>query len=283
MSKKALILAVLVAAWGSAEATHITPDEALGRLSGTQMRAAGPNGQVLRHTSTLGNLYVFSTGSGYALLPADDAAPALLGYADTGKFDPSANQNLAYWVEYLNGELDYLAAHPEAARPQGARPERASIAPMISTKWDQGSPYNNLCPTFNGSRCVTGCVATAMAQAMKYHNYPAKGKGTHSYNWTLNGQTQTLSFDYGSATFDWANMTDTYNASSSEASRNAVATLMYAAGVSCDMMYSPSESSAYSIDMCRALVNNFGYDCSLWLGRRNAYGIDQWEEMIYTE
>ncbi|MDE5750589.1 MAG: C10 family peptidase, partial [Duncaniella sp.] len=250
---------------------------------GTQMRAAANGAPRLRLASTLGDLYVFTTGSGYALLPADDAAPALLGYSDTGTFDPSANPNLAYWVEYLNSELAYLADHPEAGAGETAAPDRAPIAPMTATRWNQEAPYNDLCPTFNGRRCVTGCVATAMSQAMKYHNHPTVGRGTHSYDWTLNGQTEKLTFDYGSTTFDWAAMDDRYDDKSSDEAKTAVATLMYAAGVSVDMGYTPGESSASSVKMAAALIDYFDYDRSLWLGMRDAYPKDRWEEMIYNE
>ena len=50
---------------------------------------------------------------------------------------------------------------------------------------------------------MTGCVATAMAMILKYHEYPVKGKGTHSYT-ASNGIK--CSFDYGNATFDWDNI-----------------------------------------------------------------------------
>lgn len=59
-----------------------------------------------------------------------------------------------------------------------------SIAPMLGgIRWNQGDPYNALCPviTSTGKRTVTGCVATAMAQVMMYYNYPASGQGATSY------------------------------------------------------------------------------------------------------
>ncbi|WP_423811924.1 C10 family peptidase, partial [Pseudomonas aeruginosa] len=54
----------------------------------------------------------------------------------------------------------------------------------MTTHWDQGSNYNELCP-WDASvrqRSVTGCVATTMAQIMRYWSYPARGTGSHTYN-----------------------------------------------------------------------------------------------------
>ena len=50
---------------------------------------------------------------------------------------------------------------------------------------------------------VTGCVATAMAQIMKYWNYPENGSGFHSYNHARYG---TLSANFGNDTYQWASM-----------------------------------------------------------------------------
>lgn len=57
----------------------------------------------------------------------------------------------------------------------------ASVAPLISTKWGQGFPWNYKCPTLNGTKCPTGCVAVAYAQELYYlHNY--LGKPTKLYH-----------------------------------------------------------------------------------------------------
>ena len=45
-------------------------------------------------------------------------------------------------------------------------PTHSDVAPLVKAKWNQRAPYNNLCPLDGGSRSVTGCVATSMAQLM---------------------------------------------------------------------------------------------------------------------
>jgi hypothetical protein len=59
-----------------------------------------------------------------------------------------------------------------------------NVNPLLTTNWDQGYYYNALCPVDNGGpggHVYVGCVATAMGQIMKYHNYPDQGNGTHTY------------------------------------------------------------------------------------------------------
>jgi len=118
------------------------------------------------------------------------------------------------------------------------------LPPICKTKWNQNAPYNNLCPTVGTTNCVTGCVATAVAQVLKTYEYPTQcSGGTYSYTWTANN-SQTLSLNYDEVTLDWANMLDTYDASATDEQKNAVATLMKAVGYGVNMGYTTSESGA---------------------------------------
>lgn len=278
MKKLTLLCAAMVAAL-SAAADHVTPEQALGRLHPSQLRRA-PGHSPLKCIAELPELYVFSSGTGYLLLPADDAAPALLGYADSGTFSLDGNPAFAWWLEGYSRQIQFAAASAAPSREM-MRISRPAIEPMIQTRWDQGEPYNLLCPELSGKRCVTGCVATAMAQVLRFHSWPVQGKGTHSYVWSPGGKT--LSFDYASTTFRWELMPDRYSASSTAGEKEAVATLMYAAGVSVDMNYTASESGAVSRNMGPALLNYFNYDQGLWMPERDYYELAEWEEMIYSE
>ena len=263
MNKSILVLAAATAAF-AANAEVLTPEQALARV-----RVDGParihglqssGDAALRpvYTQSAGSLpaaYVFDTRSGYMVVSADDVAAPLLGYADEGSFD-AANipDNLRYWLESYASEIAWARDNGvEPARSRASRADRAPIAPLVKTQWNQGSPYNNYCPIYNGSRSVTGCVATAMAQVMKYYNYPAKGTGSHSYT------TKTLkisqSMDFSSTSFRWTSMADSYGSFSSTSQKNAVATLMHACGVSVDMDYTPNESGAPSMNVASALAN----------------------------
>ncbi|MDE6269998.1 MAG: C10 family peptidase [Muribaculaceae bacterium] len=291
MKKSVLLFTLLTgaaaaapAAWGA----HLSFEQALARVQSGRHQAPALNAsEGLKLTASVGNLYVFSGSAGYLVLPNDDAAPALLGYSDGSAFDAEHNPNLAYWLESLSAEIDYLTAGQQSAPAKIDRPARAAIAPMVATRWNQESPYNDDCPTVNGTRCVTGCVATAMAQVLKYHNHPAQGTGQESYPWKYRLQgveyEQKLSFDYGATTFNWDAMTNQYDASSTEESKAAVAELMYACGVGVHMGYGTGASSASSMSIPSAIINHFGYDKAAWVASRDAYGLDEWEEMIYNE
>lgn len=282
--KKAFLIILLNAllAAPAAWSASLSPDEALARLSVERYRSPSL-GKIASTdftlTATVDNLYIFSGKTGFIVVPDDDCAPALLGYSENSAFDAQTNPNLAYWLEFLNDQLYYLKDNPQSAVAGVSRTDRRAISPMITTMWNQGSPYNDDCPVYNGYRCVTGCVATAMAQVLKYHNYPEQGTGVASYTWN----NQKLSFDYGTTTFEWDLMTDTYDSSSSEESMAVVAKLMYACGVSVNMHYSHESSGASSLMIPGALINHFNYDKGVWLAQRNAFGIFEWEELIYNE
>ncbi len=291
MNKSILVLAAATAAF-AANAEVLTPEQALARV-----RVDGParihglqssGDAALRpvYTQSAGSLpaaYVFDTRSGYMVVAADDVAAPLLGYADEGSFD-AANipDNLRYWLESYASEIAWARDNGvEPARSRASRADRAPIAPLVKTQWNQGSPYNNYCPIYNGSRSVTGCVATAMAQVMKYYNYPAKGTGSHSYT------TKTLkisqSMDFSSTSFRWTSMADSYGSFSSTSQKNAVATLMHACGVSVDMDYTPNESGTPSMNVASALANYFGYDKGVRYLMRDYYGMAEWEELVYNQ
>lgn len=251
-------------------------------------------------------LYVFNSSDGNAFVIAggDDRLRPVLAVSDEGAFDPdNIPPQLKWWLgEYARqaeyflsqeasgnvAENGYTILAPDgtllsqpALRPVPLRSAglRKAISPMIATRWDQGSPYYNQCPTANGSRCYTGCVATAMAQVMKFHQWPVKGTGSHSYTTSTYGLS--VSFDFGATTFDWANMLDTYRSTSSATSRTAVATLMKACGVSVDMDYTPDGSGTQSGYVPGALKKYFGYGDKTAYYTRGGLSRDTWDELVY--
>lgn len=271
---------------GSAVAAALTPGQALDRLynSGKLTVPAMLNrSDALKHESTVGSLYLFSSGSGYVILPDDDRAPALLAFSDSGSLSPERNPGLNYWLEYYNMELEYLKS--SGVRTAGAdgswRIQREEIEPLIETEWNQEWPYNLLCPKVDGHETVTGCVATAMAQVMKYHSYPVSGKGSYSYYWEPG--KEELSFDYANTPFKWNEMTDRYDDKSTETAKKAVAELMLGCGISVNMHYEPGGSGAATTRMGEALIDIFDYSPSLWMPNRAYYGYDEWEDMIYSD
>lgn len=292
--RKILPLGLLCMALGAVPAfgAHVTPQQALSRLSqsGGAHRAKA-SGMSEKSCITLDHLYVFENEDGIIILPDDDRAPALLGYCDDTSFAPDENPSFKAWLEFYNKELSTLSQAPEKAFSRASenkvapaaseRPKRAAISPLVSTKWNQSEPYNNLCPELDGERSVTGCVATAMAQIMNYHQWPDKGTGTHSYYWEKGGKE--LSFDFGSTTFDWGNMLPEYDETASEEQCNAVATLMSACGIAANMAYSPAASGANNAVAARGLIEYLKYDEGARQVLRQYYGLYEWEDLVYEE
>ena len=238
-------------------------------------------------TASENQYYVYenANGEGWVMVAANDVAHPILAYSYTGTFRTD-NQpaNLKVWLRGYDRQITRAAQDENyVANEQvqnewktlrkGANPVKTAVvvSPLIKTGWDQDSPYWNSCPQKSGSRCYTGCVATAMAQVMNYHQWPKKGTGSH----TIKGTSYSANF--GSTTYDWDNMLNSYSGSSTSAQQTAVATLMYHCGVAVDMSYGTAAeggSGAYTIDyngywssqgtMCAetALTQFFGYKSS---------------------
>lgn len=228
-------------------------------------------------------IYIYNVdGGGWVMVSGDDnTRRQVLGYSPTGRFDYSAMPvNARNWIESYADVISRLESHPEYIRRDSVMQSRASgsVAPLLGEiAWGQGEPFNLLCPTLsNGERAVTGCVATAKAQIMMYHRYPAAGQGRVSYEW--NGQT--LSADFGK--YDWDLMAPKYTGSESEASRQAVATLMRDCGYSVNADYGDA-TSAYVVEASRALTSFFGYDTSLLVLPHSHCDKDSWENILKEE
>lgn len=232
--------------------------------------------------------YVFNQGNGFTIVAGDDCAAQVLGYSDEGNFDiNNINPELKWWLSQYEQEISTAIANGEPtladADMQSFGGDRAPIKTLVTSRWNQGAPYNNACPTYSESqRCVTGCVATAMAQVMYYHKWPEVGTGSHSYSTEINGSTQNVSMDFSTITFDWDNMIDRYTSSSTDAQNRAVATLMSACGVSVDMGYGLSSGTQTS-RVADALYTYFDYDRSVHFMSRDGYDFAVWEETIYNE
>ena len=233
-----------------------------------------------------GLLYVVSSGdnAGYVMVAGDDVVSnPVLGYSTGGEFDyGTAPDNLKWWIGEYVRLIEYAAAHgmTVAATPTFD----TSLDPLITTHWNQDAPYNDLCPWLDeGYRAYTGCVATAMAQVMNYHEWPVQGTGSHTYT-DVKGCGQTLSANFGNTTYRWDLMRNDYvDGSWTAEEAEAVATLMYHCGVAVDMMYMPDASGAYSHDVPAALVNYFGYAKDIIHRDRDYYTQSEWIEMVKAE
>lgn len=288
--RKLLLSGVFAAMAFGGWADVVTPNQALDRVMGNAglmsagMQQSRPQLVATRSVDNQPAVYVFSLDSdkGYIVLPADDEVTPMLGYSDSGKFDAAAiNPTMQWWLDEYAAEIKWLRENPSPDRYLSApATARQAIAPMVKTVWNQSEPFNNMCPANGNRRCVTGCVATAMAQIVNYHKLPA-GNGTGSASVTYNGTTYT--FDYANESFDWDNMLDSYNGSYTSEQANAVAKLMYACGVGVDMSYGTGASAAATSDVVGALVNHFGFDKSARVFTRSYYTLSDWNDLVYNQ
>ena len=256
----------------------------------------------LRSTSTTAeSYYIFNIGynEGYVIASGDDCAPAILGYADAGYIDvDSMPVNLQSWLEEYAQQIQFM-------QENGYSPSKApkltssysAISPLLATTWDQLDPYNQNCPDFFGyGKCVTGCVATAMAQVMYYHRARSVTQTTTQipaytcrHRWISGTDTMQIhvaAIPAGSP-IDWDNMLDSYGSSATTAQEQAVANLMKYCGASVQMDYANEwngGSGAYSTDVPTALKTYFDYSSATVLKNRSDYSTnDAWESLIYNE
>lgn len=230
--------------------------------------------------------YAVNTDGSFVLVSADDRLPEVLGYSDSGTFDTdNMSPAMRYWLACYDEELASISNQQSASG--NMRRAVPAVEPLMTSKWNQSSPYNDLAPMYNdnGGQCVTGCVATAMAQVMYFYRYPQKGIGSHSYLWICTepaGKSGTLSANFGNTTYDWANMLDSYRFGYTDVQARAVATLMYHCGVSIDMGYGQS-SGAYTEQVPVALKDYFGYDANYQRIRKIMYPADSLNAIIAAE
>jgi hypothetical protein len=161
-----------------------------------------------------------------------------------------------------------------------------SGGPLLSSLWNQDSQYNTLCPDAYdgpGGRAYAGCVATAMAQVMKYHNYPPQGNSSEIYQDKWGNCLAWHTGDFGATSYDWSNMPYRVTSSTDAASKTAVNLITYHAGISVSMDYEATGSGAQSSDVPDALRDYFKYDCLDLSGRQGGSSYEPWYTRIKTE
>ena len=247
-------------------------------------------------TASYAPFYVYNAenNEGFVIVSGDDAIGSIIGYSDNGTFDmegaPSnvvtMMQMFARAVEKVQhtGSTDFVK-EDERVAPHG----EVKVKPLLNNiQWGQDAPFFNKMPerkaTENNPKehYYVGCVATAMAQIMRFHKWPMQGTGNMTYTDNL-GKKHVA--DFTSAHFDWTKMPERLELDNAdETENNMVATLSSLAAFSVHMSFMPSgEAGAYSQAVTGALVNHFGYDTGIAYKKREYYSTPQWIAMIKTE
>lgn len=294
--KKTLALALLLLPTAMAWAGNVSEAEALkmaqqfldkrgtGATIQPKMAAKGPRRAVA--TAAPSDYYVFNVGSndGFVIVSGDDRTVDILGYADSGTFDQeNVPDGLRYLLDGYAEQMAWLDARQvkRTAASSASSPARSPIAPLIASHWDQGAPYNNLCPEINGEKTVTGCVATSMAQLMYYHQWPA-GSSEAVPGYTTS-TAKIVQDDLVPTQFGWSSMTTTYSSDAVGTAADEVAKLMKYCGWALNMDYGTDASGAYSEAIPDALKTYFGYDGGVRHAYRRCYSYMEWVDLIYSE
>ena len=315
MKKKILIARVAMtmvfaAAGMSAWADEVTAEQALEQaqqfVSSHNRRKSAP---TVKSAGQVSGLYMFNVSSGgFVIVSNDDQTVPILGFGESGSIDPDdLPDNMRAWLQGYAEQIAWLQNNGnsgDGVNNRSRAPRRAAmtaIAPLVQTNWNQGRPYNDLCPTIDGTRTVTGCVATTVAQLMNYHQWPETActaidgytkstldKNRNSYELTVSGLDAT--------TFAWDKMIANYTPVNAETGKRylagtteqqeAVATLMRYCGTALQMIYGLSAnggSTAYGESIPYALKHYFGYDGGIQHCYRQNYSYTAWVDLIYSE
>ena len=242
-------------------------------------------------------IYVFNIDDkGFVMVSADNLICPIIGYSTECIFSPTnISPELNYYISEFTQKIKYQRDNNIPASEKAIyqwnlvsitgnitdSKNSKAVEPLCKTKWDQGSPYNSLCPedinSHAGGRVYAGCVACAMSQVMKYWNYPPAGDGNHTY--TPSGYaSQTANF--GESNYNFAIMPLELSSSSTEEEIYEVAHLMYHCGVSVDMAYGPDGSGANSDNVPNALKNYFKYSDNLYIDYKMMYKDAQWNAKL---
>ncbi|MBN2211910.1 MAG: C10 family peptidase [Sedimentisphaerales bacterium] len=250
----------------------------IGNTVGTTDTYSNETGQALYHVVTL-------SPTGFVVVSADDQLEPIIAFSATGQYDPSPDNPLTVLLRSdlaarlaASNEEDVAAAGPsdkwvqllaaaeeeEFAAPAGESSiDDVRVAPLTQSEWGQETEYGQYCYNYYTPYYYpSGCVATAMAQLMRYYQHPTAGIGQTLQNYSVNGvpySAYTRGGDGYGGPYNWSQMPLDPNSNITETQRQAIGALCYDAGICAGMNYTAGGSGAGSDDARDALINIFGY------------------------
>ena len=267
-------------------------------------------------TSDQAYYYVFNVGQeqGFVIMSGDDRTEQVLGYCDHGTFDAenmpenmlSFLQGYADQIKWMDDNNIQTSQLDKAKAPRRIKPVRRAINPLMKSKWNQGDPYNRMCPEYyttdggHGDHSATGCVATAIAQVINYWKFPnkiARSISTHSNTYkTKVTRLDDEGNEYQKDTtivvslprinageeIDWEHMCDIYTSANTDEEKDAVAKLMLMVGQAIKMGYGASSGASHSQAMT-VYKDIFGFDDSGLAASRTGYTHEEWHDMLYND
>ncbi|RJR42362.1 MAG: peptidase C10 [Deltaproteobacteria bacterium] len=146
---------------------------------------------------------------------------------------------------------------------------RVRVAPFVKSRWNQttvggAACYNYYTPPYaagDADNYPSGCVATAMAQLMRYFRWPLSGVGTGSYTIYIDGYADSTSLRGGNGAggaYPWSSMPLVPSAPST-AERQAIGALLHDAGAAVNMDYAAAGSGTDTLYAAAAFTGPFKY------------------------
>ncbi len=230
--------------------------------------------------------------TGFVVVSADDLVEPILAFADAQDYEPSAENPLTAFVTGdLSGRIAAAYDRPSGQlQAQSATDARAKwhelmsratvppdgigvlgrqtisdvrVAPLVKTRWSQSNVCSARCYNyFTPNHYLCGCVATAMAQLMYYHRYPAIGIGRRPYTIRVGGADQTVysrGGDGSGGPYLWSDMIPTPGCSTTAGQRQAIGALCFDAGAAVRMEYGSKGSYADAFAIADKLKAVFKY------------------------
>lgn len=291
MAKKFIFTLVLIAATSivlnAAQVSETRARALAEQFFNTSLPVQAPAMKAKARGKVATPFYVYNNPQqpGWVIIAGDDRARTVLAWGDEYYFDendvPECVQDwLSDYAEQISSiDSDGTAESADSFMSSFAASNKARIAPMLMNNWGQRLPYNQMCPTLNGKLCVTGCVATAMAQILYYYKSSAPVPAIPAFTSTTNKIDVP---ELPATTFNYSIMNDWYdNEESESASAMEVAKLMRYCGQAVKMNYDTIVS--YSQGQVVAFTKYFGYDKDATYEARCDHNAADWENMIYTE
>lgn len=252
----------------------------------------------LRSADNESDYYIFNvgTGDGFIIVAGEDRVRPVLGYSAEGEVDmEKMPENMKAWLAGYQEEISWVAEQNISASDaiqkewqewlSGSKSMANQGVLLETAKWDQGDPYNRMTPTIGDQHTLTGCVATAMAIIMEYHQFPDKPVVASSeVSYTVNGEPRTETIPYADTHYDWNVMSNIdYNSGNvSFADADAVAELMWHCGANAHMNYGLTASGAAFIDAMQAFRNIFGYKASRHIDKMD-FTWSEWINLVKNE
>ena len=239
--------------------------------------------------------YVCNAGENtFVIVSGDDIALPILAYSFENTFKNEIPENVKGFFDDWADEIDYALMYGSDNARTNTQASRTqlqtttlpnSVAPLLTTTWRQGAPYNGMCPyddtviSSYQNHVPVGCVAVAMAQVINYWEYPTNPRGKHSYTSSYGN----LTVDFDNASYDYSLMPNVLTNSSPTANILEVQKLLYHCGVAVDMDYGATGSGAYDISIRSALINYFGYSPQIGCANKSSYNSSTWINMLKEE